>query len=61
MLSFLDQDGNGRFETLHVLVPPYVAASYADGSFVVDVLFNRGDLSGMAAADREGLEETPGR
>jgi len=61
VLSFLDQDGNGRFETLHVLVPPYVAASYADGSFVVDVLFNRGDLSGMAAADREGFEETPGR
>jgi hypothetical protein len=59
VLSFLDQDGNGRFETVHVLIPPYVAASYADGSFVVDVLLNRGDLAGVA--DREGLEETPGR
>jgi hypothetical protein len=61
VLSFLDQDHDGRFETLHVLIPPYVAASYADGSFVVDVLFNRGDLRGMAEADREGFEETPGR
>ncbi len=61
VMSFLDQDGNGRFETLHVLIPPYIAASYADGSFVVDVLLNRGDLAGLTPAQREGLEETPGR
>jgi hypothetical protein len=57
VLSFSDRDHDGRFDTLHVLIAPYVAASYADGSFVVDVPFNRGDLSGMAAADREGFEE----
>jgi len=56
-LSFLDRDHDGRFDTLHVLVAPYVAASYADGSFVVDVPFGRGDLAGMAAADRVGFEE----
>jgi hypothetical protein len=56
-LSFLDRDHDGRFDTLHVLIAPYVAASYADGSFVVDVPFGRGDLAGMAAVDRVGFEE----
>jgi hypothetical protein len=60
-LSFSDRDHDGRFDTLHVLVAPYVAASYADGSFVVDVVFNRGDLSGLAAEDRAAFEEAPGR
>jgi hypothetical protein len=57
VLSFSDRDHDGRFDTLHVLVAPYVAASYADGSFVVDVRFSRGDLNGLAPADRVGFEE----
>ena len=57
VLSFLDVDHDGRFDALHVLIAPYVAASYAEGSFVVDVLFNRDDLAEVAAADREGFEE----
>lgn len=56
-LSFLDRDRDGRFDTLHVLIAPYVAASYSDGSFVVDVPLGRGDLAGVAAADRAGFEE----
>jgi hypothetical protein len=59
--AFLDRDGNGRFDTLHVLIPPYLAASYADGSFVVDVPFSRSDFDGMAAADRSAFEEAPRR
>ena len=31
------------------------------GAFVVDVIFDRGDLDGMAAADRAAFEEAPGR
>ena len=61
VLAFSDQDHDGRFDTLHILVPPYVAASYADGSFVVDLPFNRGDLDGLAPADRAAFEEAPGR
>ena len=61
VLAFSDQDHDGRFDTLHILVPPYVAASYADGSFVVDVPLGRGDLDGLAPADRAAFEETPGR
>lgn len=60
-LAFSDEDRDGRFDRLHILVAPYVAASYADGSFVVDVIFDRGDLDGVAAADRAAFEEAPGR
>lgn len=60
-LSFADRDHDGRFDALHVLVAPYVAASYADGSFVVDVAFERGDLDAVAAADRAAFEEAAGQ
>ncbi|HEY6916138.1 MAG TPA: DUF4163 domain-containing protein [Allosphingosinicella sp.] len=33
----VDADGNGRFERLRILVPPYEAGSYAEGSYEVDV------------------------
>lgn len=33
----VDADGNGRFETLSVLIPPYGAGPYAEGSYVVDL------------------------
>lgn len=61
VLAFSDRDHDGRFDTLHVLIPPYAAASYADGSFVVDVTFERGDLGGLASADRAAFEAAPGR
>jgi hypothetical protein len=61
VLAFSDKDHDGRFDALHVLIAPYVAASYADGTFVVDVPFGRGDLDGLAAADRAVFEEAPGR
>jgi hypothetical protein len=56
VLALSDRDGNGRFDALHVLIAPYVAASYADGSFVVDVPFAPGDLGGLAPADRASFE-----
>lgn len=60
VLAFSDRDHDGLFDALHVLIAPYVAASYADGSFVVDVPFGRGDLDGLPAADRLAFEEAPG-
>jgi hypothetical protein len=56
VLAFADRDHDGRFDALHVLVPPYAAASYADGSFVVDVPFQAADLSGLAARYRSAFE-----
>jgi len=61
VMAFSDRDHDGKFDALHVLIPPYVAASYADGSFVVEVIFDRGDLEGLAPADRAAFEEAPGR
>ena len=61
VLAFSDRDHDGRFDALHVLIAPYVAASYADGSFVVDVPFARGDLEALAPADRAAFEESAGR
>jgi hypothetical protein len=56
VLAFADRDRDGRFDALHVLIAPYVAASYADGAFVVDVPFAPGDLAGLAAPDRAAFE-----
>jgi hypothetical protein len=56
VLSFTDADHDGRFDALHVLIAPYVAASYADGSFVVDVPFEAADLAGVTAANRSAFE-----
>jgi hypothetical protein len=33
----VDGDGNGRFDTLRVLIPPYEAGPYAEGSYEVDI------------------------
>lgn len=33
----LDQDGNGRFERLRVLIAPYTAGPYAEGSYEIDL------------------------
>jgi len=56
VLAFSDADHDGRFDALHVLIAPYVAASYADGSFVVDVPFEASDLTAVAAAYRPAFE-----
>jgi len=60
-LAFADRDHDGRFDALHVLIAPYVAASYADGSFVLDVAFEPGDLAALVPADRTAFETPPAR
>ncbi|HMG47594.1 MAG TPA: hypothetical protein VK614_09070 [Allosphingosinicella sp.] len=40
-----DDDGNGRFETLRVLLPPYVAGPYVEGDYAVDIPVAPEDLA----------------
>lgn len=35
-----DTDGNGRFDRLRVLIPPYEAGPYAEGSYVIELPFD---------------------
>jgi hypothetical protein len=42
-----DDDGNGRFETLRVLLPPDLAGPYVEGDYVVDIPFAPADLAGL--------------
>jgi peptidoglycan-N-acetylmuramic acid deacetylase PdaC-like protein len=51
-----DSDGNGRFDTLTVLLAPYAAGAYAEGSYVVDVPFEEDDLAGIGAGYRPAFE-----
>ena len=51
-----DRDHNGRFETLRVLIAPYVIASYTAGSFQFDIPLRRGDLASIPARYRVAFE-----
>lgn len=51
-----DDDGNGRFETLHVLLPPYAAGPFAEGDYRVELPFEPADLAGMANRYRPDFE-----
>lgn len=51
-----DEDGNGRFERLHVLIPPYVAGPYADGPYTLPLAFEAGDLAGIDPRYRAAFE-----
>lgn len=51
-----DEDGNGRFETLRILLPPYSAGPYAEGEYVVELAFDAGDLAGLPAGFRPAFE-----
>lgn len=55
----VDTDGNGRFETLRFLLPPYAAGPYVEGDYIVELAFAPGDLAGIP----DGLKpafEVPG-
>ena len=51
-----DEDGDGRFEALHVLIPPYVAGPYSDGPYTLPLSFQAADLAGLSAAFRPAFE-----
>jgi len=51
-----DDDGNGRFETLHVMLPPYAAGPFAEGEYVIELPFEPADLDGIACGYRPAFE-----
>lgn len=51
-LAPTDEDGDGRFERLDVLVPPYVAGPWVEGPYEIVLAFEAGDLAGLAAEYR---------
>jgi hypothetical protein len=56
VLAPVDTDHDGRFDTLRVLMPPYVAGPYTEGDYIVDVPFAAADLAGVSAAYRPAFE-----
>jgi len=51
-----DTDGNGRFETLRVLLPPQVAGSYVEGDYAIDLPFEPDDLAAVPGRYRPAFE-----
>lgn len=51
-----DTDGNGRFDTLRVLLPPYVAGPYVEGDYAIDVPFDPADLAAVPDRYRPAFE-----
>jgi hypothetical protein len=56
VIALADQDGNGRFETLRVLLPPYVAGPYVEGEYAIDVAFDPADLAAVPDRYRPAFE-----
>jgi hypothetical protein len=56
VLAPADSDGNGRFDTLEVLIPPYVAGPWVEGPYPIDVPLAAGDLAGLDGTLRESFE-----
>lgn len=51
-----DEDGNGRFDTLRILLPPYAAGPYVEGDYIVELTFEPGDLAGIPDGLRPAFE-----
>ena len=56
VLAPADTDGDGRFDTLEVLIPPYVAGPWVEGPYVLEVALREEDLAGLAAQVRDSFE-----
>ncbi len=56
VLAPVDKDGNGRFDTLAVLLPPYAAGPYVEGDYVIEIGFEAGDLAAIPATYRAAFE-----
>ena len=51
-----DQDGNGRFELLRAMLPPYAAGPYAEGEYWIDLPFEPADLAAVPDGFRPAFE-----
>jgi hypothetical protein len=56
LLAPADTDHNGRFETLSVLMAPYVAGPYVDGAYTIDIALDAGDVAAIPVAWRAMFE-----
>lgn len=56
VLAPADRDRDGRFETLRILIGPYVAGPYVEGSFELRVAFQAADLAAIRPACRASFE-----
>ena len=54
-----DKDGNGRFEQLQLVASPYVAGSYAEGSYEVELPVTADLVAGIRADYRPSFEAQP--
>ena len=57
VLAPKDEDGDGRFDTLDVLIAPYLAGPYVEGPYFAEVPFRAEDLAGVNADYRPAFEE----
>ncbi len=56
VLAPADSDGNGRFDRLNVLIPPYAAGPYVEGDYVVAIPFEPADLAALPDGYRPAFE-----
>ena len=54
-----DDDGNGRFETLHIQLDAYEAGGYAGGPLFPEIRFEAEDLAGILPRYRDAFEAAP--
>jgi hypothetical protein len=52
----MDKDDNGRFERLMLVASPYVAGSYAEGSYEIDLPVTPDLIAGLKSFYRNGFE-----
>jgi hypothetical protein len=56
VLAPADGNHNGRFERLDVLIAPYLAGAYVEGSYEVEVRLDAGDVAAVPAVWRASFE-----
>ena len=55
----VDSDGNGRFDLLRVLIPPYGAGPYAEGVYQIELKVDAATLASIAPYYRSSFEAYP--
>jgi len=58
VLAPADEDGNGRFDTLRVLIPPEAVGPYVEAEYVIDIPFDPADLAHVPDRYRPAFEVT---
>jgi hypothetical protein len=56
VLAPADRDGNGRFDTLRVLIPPESVGPYVESEYIIDIAFEPRDLAAVPERYRPDFE-----